>query len=379
MKYTFHYADNDSFYIENIAVVGDFNNWDPHTSIMELCDDGLWKVEVYLSPGQYRYKLLINDYILLNDPTSTLYVQDENGAMKSLIIINDDGTRMINVDTLPIEICAYHLSNDFIEAGAESLKHSFIAYEDKNVVCKFGFKNVTGIHTVSVLWFAPGDIFYSLSESVLWRPEGEEYDIVTLWFWLDIHSQALTTGEWTLKLFIDGAYILKDSFELLPAMDNFFNNLSPGLTPEIDPFTGTGSFNILNENFTSSDSIIAQIYAEQEDFSTSSVSVPYLAGNVLDMLESLESSIPQADISPDNDSNHNHANQHVDLKIFDELESKLHIPSQEITTVQVSENLPLDGLDNDIGNVFTELDISQNIQKTGPDNDINVKLPDLPI
>jgi len=45
---------------EEVIVVGDFNNWNPHEHPMKKDDEGFWKVTVLLAPGSYEYKLLID-------------------------------------------------------------------------------------------------------------------------------------------------------------------------------------------------------------------------------------------------------------------------------------------------------------------------------
>jgi 1,4-alpha-glucan branching enzyme len=45
---------------KDITLVGDFNNWNPQDYPMEKDDEGFWKATVWLAPGRYEYKLLID-------------------------------------------------------------------------------------------------------------------------------------------------------------------------------------------------------------------------------------------------------------------------------------------------------------------------------
>ena len=45
---------------KEVALAGDFNQWDDRGYPMEMDDEGHWKVTVFLSPGKYEYKLLVD-------------------------------------------------------------------------------------------------------------------------------------------------------------------------------------------------------------------------------------------------------------------------------------------------------------------------------
>ena len=93
--------------IENISLVGDFNNWDCQIHPMEKDDQGLWQTEVELEPGEYKYKFLINNEIRLNDPTANLYYPDENGEVTSILVIGSDRARMVNTQKYEIKLENY--------------------------------------------------------------------------------------------------------------------------------------------------------------------------------------------------------------------------------------------------------------------------------
>jgi 1,4-alpha-glucan branching enzyme len=43
-----------------VALVGDFNNWDEHATPMHHAGDGVFEASVPLVPGSYQYKFIVN-------------------------------------------------------------------------------------------------------------------------------------------------------------------------------------------------------------------------------------------------------------------------------------------------------------------------------
>lgn len=52
----------------SVAVVGDFNEWDPAGTPLERTDDGQWKVTLSLPPGRYRFSFLVDGRSWRPDP-----------------------------------------------------------------------------------------------------------------------------------------------------------------------------------------------------------------------------------------------------------------------------------------------------------------------
>lgn len=71
---------------KEVTVVGDFNNWNPHDHPMEKDDEGFWKVTVWLAPGRYEYKLLI-DGRWREDTTSVNTVPNPFGTLNNLLYV----------------------------------------------------------------------------------------------------------------------------------------------------------------------------------------------------------------------------------------------------------------------------------------------------
>lgn len=58
----------DEFAGQTLAVVGDFNGWDPGAHPMQASEDGLWEVTVVLpAGGQFAFRYLAGDGSWLND------------------------------------------------------------------------------------------------------------------------------------------------------------------------------------------------------------------------------------------------------------------------------------------------------------------------
>ena len=58
--------------VQDVILMGDFNNWNPKTHPMKYDGNGVWNKTVILSPGEYEYKFLIDGSWVedpLNDQT----------------------------------------------------------------------------------------------------------------------------------------------------------------------------------------------------------------------------------------------------------------------------------------------------------------------
>ena len=72
-------------YIKTAIVTGSFNGWDIHGYRM-IKQEGKWVLPLYLKPGKYTYKFVLDDTWIL-DPDNTLYEQNEYDTNNSVIWI----------------------------------------------------------------------------------------------------------------------------------------------------------------------------------------------------------------------------------------------------------------------------------------------------
>lgn len=77
-----------------VALVGDFNQWNPEGKPMKRDAGGLWKVKVSLAPGTYQYKFVVNGERWEEDPLNLQRVMNEHGTFNSIrnVGINVDGS-----------------------------------------------------------------------------------------------------------------------------------------------------------------------------------------------------------------------------------------------------------------------------------------------
>jgi hypothetical protein len=69
-----------------VALVGDFNDWDPRATPLHADRDGVWTVTVPLRPGRYRYTFLV-DGTWRGDPAAPRSLEDDFGRPTSVITI----------------------------------------------------------------------------------------------------------------------------------------------------------------------------------------------------------------------------------------------------------------------------------------------------
>ena len=73
----------------HVAVVGDFNDWDPAATPLRRGGDGAtWTVELHLKPGRYHYTFLIDGRRWAGDPDGPRAVESDFGAPVSVLTVS---------------------------------------------------------------------------------------------------------------------------------------------------------------------------------------------------------------------------------------------------------------------------------------------------
>jgi Glycogen recognition site of AMP-activated protein kinase len=70
-----------------VAVVGDFNNWDPHATPLRPSNDSVWSVVVPLRPGRYHYTFVVDGTRWSRDPSAPRALEDDFGTPTSVITV----------------------------------------------------------------------------------------------------------------------------------------------------------------------------------------------------------------------------------------------------------------------------------------------------
>jgi len=69
----------------SVHIAGDFNNWQPEqTPMLKVGDSGVWQTEMNLSPGRYRYRLVV-DGQWQQDPYNELTELNPFGGFNSIV------------------------------------------------------------------------------------------------------------------------------------------------------------------------------------------------------------------------------------------------------------------------------------------------------
>jgi hypothetical protein len=72
-----------------VAVVGDFNDWDPAATPLRPAGDGnTWIVELRLKPGRYHYTFLIDGRRWARDPSEPPAAESDFGAPVSVLTVS---------------------------------------------------------------------------------------------------------------------------------------------------------------------------------------------------------------------------------------------------------------------------------------------------
>jgi hypothetical protein len=70
-----------------VALVGDFNDWNPVATPLHRASDGVWSVTVPLRPGRYRYTFIVDGIRWSRDPAAPRALEEDFGAPTSVITI----------------------------------------------------------------------------------------------------------------------------------------------------------------------------------------------------------------------------------------------------------------------------------------------------
>jgi 1,4-alpha-glucan branching enzyme len=72
---------------KSVALVGDFNRWQPATHLMKQMPDRSWLISVELKHGHHRYAFLV-DGILTLDPRAQGITRNDKGERVSLLPVS---------------------------------------------------------------------------------------------------------------------------------------------------------------------------------------------------------------------------------------------------------------------------------------------------
>jgi hypothetical protein len=72
---------------ERVALVGDFNSWNPKTNVMTRDAAGKWSTTVQIVPGRHVYGFMVNDSIFTLDPRATKTRDPDLGGDGSVRIV----------------------------------------------------------------------------------------------------------------------------------------------------------------------------------------------------------------------------------------------------------------------------------------------------
>lgn len=70
-----------------VAVIGDFNDWDPHANLMSRGPDGAWCLQVPLHHGHHRYLFVVDGEPAL-DPRSQGVARNDQNERVSLMSVS---------------------------------------------------------------------------------------------------------------------------------------------------------------------------------------------------------------------------------------------------------------------------------------------------
>jgi len=71
----------------SVAIVGDFNDWNPHATPLIRTGSGAWEARVRLAPGQYNYAFVVDGATWVPDPAAPKNAVDDFGSPNSVVTV----------------------------------------------------------------------------------------------------------------------------------------------------------------------------------------------------------------------------------------------------------------------------------------------------
>lgn len=71
----------------SVCLLGDFNGWNAESNPMKQSKNGVWKIDLKLSEGEYEFRYLVNHHEWLNDDKA-LKVDNMFGGENSVATIS---------------------------------------------------------------------------------------------------------------------------------------------------------------------------------------------------------------------------------------------------------------------------------------------------
>ena len=70
-----------------VALVGDFNGWNPAATPLSATANGVWTATVSLTPGRHAYGFVVDDTLWVRDPRAELERDADYGRDHSVIVV----------------------------------------------------------------------------------------------------------------------------------------------------------------------------------------------------------------------------------------------------------------------------------------------------
>lgn len=199
--------------VKDVALVA-FKSWRQKKRLPMKPAGDFWQISLNLTEGEYQYAFLVNGSLRLNDPLANVYEPDAEEKIWSLLKVNEQGQRLFNNRRYPVHLEHYHLGARFDESIPEvSFKKVNLAL-NQAIVAHFVFTQVEGLHTVTLAWYTPeGELIQWADQYLVENSTGEPIEMAFRCQPNKLLS-APPLGSWSLKLLVDGAFVLADDFKV---------------------------------------------------------------------------------------------------------------------------------------------------------------------
>ncbi|HON18765.1 MAG TPA: alpha-amylase family glycosyl hydrolase [Salinivirgaceae bacterium] len=120
---TFRYKPRNSN-PSKVQIAGQVNNWNPSESLFTMTDDGIWEYSLWLNPGKYQYKLVVDGAWIL-DPDNPIIEDNNIGGQNSIVTVEGP-----NLEKVPYQTPIDFRDKELVIQFTNQPTHAYVFWEN---------------------------------------------------------------------------------------------------------------------------------------------------------------------------------------------------------------------------------------------------------
>lgn len=172
--------------------------------------DNVWQTELSFVKDKIFYKYIVNGVIRLNDSNADeYYSEDDNEVWSVADLHTDSGTNEHILYDLKCKIIKAIPEKDVMYQDCRIFTYG----KDKIISTYVEVKNISGIHSITVIWHQPDGNIYKVEEAPIVVERSYVRDVnAGFWIKLDDMQGDFYENVWMVSVYLDGKHMTKEYF-----------------------------------------------------------------------------------------------------------------------------------------------------------------------